>query len=392
MDKRKWQVGLAFPRWTDAFHRVARAVGNDPDCHWQVDVRDLGFMDLRELSHQIQAVELDGLLVCAPLDTLRAIHHESNGPPVPCVGLVFDLTVLGRPAAVADTRHIARLLVDHLKTLEVGQWAFVGPEDVHNSVQLYDHVRDHLADSGCDLAYYHEPLAGMFRDDWPEPQAQVLRWLESLAKPAVIICFSPYQATMFKRLALQNGYRVPGDLFIAVSMDEPICLMSEPAITAVSCPFERMGQTAMRLMVDWLNSGNPPAEPLARVVDGAELIVRQSTGSVDPDRLAIERAVQYIREHGCTIDCVDEVIEQTQYMSRSKFFNLFGQHTGTTPYAMLREARMARARQLLTETNLSVGRVAHQCGYEEPRHFSTAFRAEVGLPPNAYRKSHRPSP
>lgn len=55
---------------------------------------------------------------------------------------------------------------------------------------------------------------------------------------------------------------------------------------------------------------------------------------------------------------------------------------GTTPFAMLQEARMERAHRMLAGGGLSVGEVASAIGYTQT-HFATLFRKRYGLPPSA---------
>jgi AraC family transcriptional regulator len=72
----------------------------------------------------------------------------------------------------------------------------------------------------------------------------------------------------------------------------------------------------------------------------------------------------------------------TGYLSR-----VFRQHYGTGPVAALESLRLARAATLLTRSNLSVGAVAHDCGFANPYHFSRRFRRAYGQPPGHYRRA-----
>ena len=44
---------------------------------------------------------------------------------------------------------------------------------------------------------------------------------------------------------------------------------------------------------------------------------------------------------------------------------------------------------LLAETNLSVGAIAAELGYEDLHYFSNLFYAKTGIRPLRYRKEHR---
>jgi AraC family transcriptional regulator of arabinose operon len=73
-------------------------------------------------------------------------------------------------------------------------------------------------------------------------------------------------------------------------------------------------------------------------------------------------------------------------LSRTQLSTLFKQHTGATLLAWRDERRMARACQLLTQTQLSVQVVAGRVGYDDPLYFSRIFSRLVGCSPTAYRQ------
>ncbi len=63
--------------------------------------------------------------------------------------------------------------------------------------------------------------------------------------------------------------------------------------------------------------------------------------------------------------------------------------TGRTVLEWLIERRLAEARRLLTETNLSLERVAELSGFSDASYFGRRFRKSHGAPPNAWRRAQR---
>ncbi len=57
----------------------------------------------------------------------------------------------------------------------------------------------------------------------------------------------------------------------------------------------------------------------------------------------------------------------------------------TTVYGYLFEYKMKLARHLLKNTRLSILKIASQCGYQYPSHFSTAFKRRFGVSPKEKR-------
>ena len=77
---------------------------------------------------------------------------------------------------------------------------------------------------------------------------------------------------------------------------------------------------------------------------------------------------------------------QLAHMSASRFAVLYKRVLGVSPAEDLIEARLARARELLTNSGTSVGEVAAQTGFKNPSYFSRIFRRRVGTTP---RDHHR---
>jgi AraC-like DNA-binding protein len=72
--------------------------------------------------------------------------------------------------------------------------------------------------------------------------------------------------------------------------------------------------------------------------------------------------------------------------SPSHFSARFRAVTGFSVVEYVKRLRMARARQLLITSELSVAEVATDVGYADPFYFSRQFRAVTGLSPRSYRQ------
>jgi AraC-like DNA-binding protein len=64
---------------------------------------------------------------------------------------------------------------------------------------------------------------------------------------------------------------------------------------------------------------------------------------------------------------------------------VFGECGGTTFRSFLAEARMTRAAEHLTSTDMLVREVARLVGYREPSRFTKAFKRAYGLTPSQFR-------
>jgi AraC family transcriptional regulator len=76
-------------------------------------------------------------------------------------------------------------------------------------------------------------------------------------------------------------------------------------------------------------------------------------------------------------------------LSRSHFARAFRESTGKPPHRWLMELRLERARELLSNSTLSLGDIAERCGFADQSHFTRAFSAAMGVLPSAWRRLRR---
>ena len=62
---------------------------------------------------------------------------------------------------------------------------------------------------------------------------------------------------------------------------------------------------------------------------------------------------------------------------------------GTTPIDYLISLRIYLAKQLLSDTELSIQKIAEKCGFDNSYYFSNFFKKRIGTSPSVYRTSHR---
>lgn len=102
----------------------------------------------------------------------------------------------------------------------------------------------------------------------------------------------------------------------------------------------------------------------------------------EPD--ALRRALAWLGEAGHeTVDL--PALARAAGVSPAQLVKLFKRHLGTTPIRYVWETRTRRGMQLLRETGLTVGEVAHRCGFQTPFHFSRWCKELHGLAPRALR-------
>ncbi len=84
-------------------------------------------------------------------------------------------------------------------------------------------------------------------------------------------------------------------------------------------------------------------------------------------------------------DISPEEVASRLCMSYSTFRKTFKEYTGFSPARYISEIRMSKAKEILTNTSVSIKEVAYRLGYNNHDYFFTAFRNRTGKTPAEYR-------
>lgn len=135
-----------------------------------------------------------------------------------------------------------------------------------------------------------------------------------------------------------------------------------------------------RYRQEWTQQAAPPApEPL----------VPQPARPTPPEPLApdiehvfLAEVRRLLEQHHTDPDYSVERLAEHLHLSRSQALRKIKALTGSTPVALLRDFRLARAQQLLDRGGYTVAQVAYDCGFSTPNYFSDVYLSVYG---------HRPS-
>jgi AraC-like DNA-binding protein len=93
---------------------------------------------------------------------------------------------------------------------------------------------------------------------------------------------------------------------------------------------------------------------------------------------------ELIRENCLTLRSLDEIAERCQ-IDGAYLCRLFKRFDNQSPYQYLMRLKMSIAAQQLQAPNALVKSVAYALGYEDPFHFSRAFKRVFGVSPNTFK-------
>jgi len=102
----------------------------------------------------------------------------------------------------------------------------------------------------------------------------------------------------------------------------------------------------------------------------------------------VSAAIALVNENYGDVNMTLESIAESFYISTSHLSRLFKQLTGTSFSTYLRKVRLAKACELLVDTDITVDSIMRLCGMRDATSFYKAFSEHTGLTPNQYRKEH----
>jgi len=109
---------------------------------------------------------------------------------------------------------------------------------------------------------------------------------------------------------------------------------------------------------------------------------------VNKNSQKMKMAVDYIEENYAN-DLNMAVVSNYISMNYSLFSYSFKQYTGSNFVNFLKDIRMKKAKELLTETDMKIIEISQEVGYDNEKHFMKIFKATCGVSPSEYRKNMR---
>jgi len=99
----------------------------------------------------------------------------------------------------------------------------------------------------------------------------------------------------------------------------------------------------------------------------------------------INKAKIIINENLYTSIRVEEIAKKIN-ISYSGFRRIFKEYTGFAPAQYIKELKILKGKELLTNSSLSAKEIAYKMGFENHEYFFTAFKQKTGMTPIQYRE------
>lgn len=113
-----------------------------------------------------------------------------------------------------------------------------------------------------------------------------------------------------------------------------------------------------------------------------------TTQKSDYENSYVQSAVDFIKQNYNNEITVQDVANWVN-IDRSYLFNLFKKERNCSPLEYLTNYRIAKAKELLAQTDYTVETICYSCGYVNIVTFSKAFKRVTGKSPTQYRQFER---
>lgn len=349
---------------------------------WTIDVEERGLDD--DVPRWLSPKHCDGIII-------RSLRPETIskvldvGVPTVCLGEENPDDVCG---VINDNGQCAVLAAEHLLQRGFRSFGYVGLKGYIWSDTRRDHFVREIEQAGHTCSVLESSSVNR-TVPWYRHREQMMRWIESLPKPAgVMTCYDATARTLLD-VCRDAEVLVPEHVaIIGVDNDEVLCDLCDPPLTSVAPNTDAIGREAARLLDQWLE-GDPP--PLGnRVVSPVGVVSRQSTDTIAIADADVAAALGCIRRNACTGLDVAELLKAVP-MNRRTLERRFQTHVGRSPLEEIRRIRLERVKELLRETDLKLDAITKLAGFSYTAYMVAQFRQAFEKTPGQYRRDLKSS-
>ncbi|MBD2869317.1 LacI family DNA-binding transcriptional regulator [Paenibacillus arenilitoris] len=273
--KHTYTLGLLIPDIANPFFgEVARAVEDrGHQLGYSVIICSTDNKDERieQYLSVLKQKRVDGIMIGTGMGNADTLRELRGAMPVVAIGR--ELPAVPVHAVVADDRQGGRSAAEHLLLLGHRRMAVLSEGmAVSSSRDRLHGFRQKLEEEGVPLPERHvRPCK--HRIEHAKREAAVM--LEGSDRPTAIFCCNDLLAVGALQAAKEAGIKVPGELSVVSFDNTVLASVTDPPLTSVAQPMERIGAAAVDLLLEQFGQGAAPAR--RRVTLRTELVVRAST-------------------------------------------------------------------------------------------------------------------
>lgn len=327
--------------------------------------------------------QYDGIIARATLN-LAAMAAAAR---VPVVNVWLNSPATDLPAVFYDVAAGARLAVEHLVDRGLRRFAHLGyHEDRATNLQRAA-IRAAIEPLGATLTTHDMPhrLGGPGRE-WGVFQKGLDGWIATWEGPLGALAAHDTPARYLADRCQQRGLRVPDDVAIVGSFNEPIiCQHPEPTLSSVEFGLDAVGDRAAALLDNLMAGREPPRAPL--FVPPVEVVARQSSNVLAVSDPLVAEVIGFIAGHEGRRLQVEDVAQRFEVCRRT-LDRRFHDAVGRSVAREIVRVRIERLKRHLAEGDAPLKALAPRLGFSNQQRLCETFRRLVGMTPGEFRRRH----
>jgi LacI family transcriptional regulator len=362
-----WSLGLA--------HEIGKGVLEYAQTHgrWKCSRPDFS-----QAQHEIESWHSDGLILGGPIKDESGNLKAVNCPYVITQWVPSCPGIMQVDTDPADT---GRMAAEHLLAGSGYKNAAVCfcPESEASTARAQG-FSERARESGI------EP--GIFKTNPLRiPPDSLADWLEPVQKPVAVFCCDDVIAQDVIRLIQDMKMDIPEEVAVLGCEDnELICEGSNPSISSVHLPYRKVGYEAARMLDHAIRNRHLKRKQLYLPPEG--ITARMSTGIFATEDVQLRRALEFIRRHAGENITVHDAARHAGLSLRT-MQNRFKEEVGRSPVEEIQRARMAKVKELLRNTEMTLNEIAEVSGFQSGHYLSRHFKAVNRRSTRNYRNEFR---
>ena len=350
-------------------------------CMWDIFVED----EFIYHTNTINQLSIDGII--ADFDdpkTVELLQHTLI--PTIAVGSSYKQVDFYPhfPYVATDNAALVEMALSHLQEKGLSQFAFYGLQvntHKHWSIERRDAFVE-LMEKNHYPIYLYEGVQ-VDAQNWLEEQQKLIVWLKSLPSHTGIIAVTDARARHLLQACEYSKIAVPEELcVIGIDNEELIQYLSRVSLSSVEQGAREIGYQAAKLLHKLLNGQKAPSTPI--LIPPITVHTRNSTDYRSLSDPLVIQAMHYIRHRACHGIKVEQVLDHLE-ISRSNLEQRFKNEMDRTIHQVIHEEKIARAKNLLEQTDISIQEIADICGYPSVQYFYSVFKKEFEMTPKEFR-------
>jgi LacI family transcriptional regulator len=326
----------------------------------------------------------DGIIARIQNRQIAKAVAEVGLPTVDVLGVVPEC---GFPLVHVDDEAIGRCGADHLLERGFCRFGFVSIAGENWSLLRCRSFARRVGERGHACRELHIARRSAKSGSWERYEAELATWIKRLPKPAGVMIASDQLGTSLLEACRRAGANVPDDVgVIGVDNDEPLCLVSDPPLSSIWPNHAQVGYEAAKLLDTMLQGQPPPSAPV--YLSPGKVITRLSTNTLAVEDRVVAAAARFIRERASEGINVEDVVRETA-VCRSVLQRRFKDVFQRTIHDEIVSARLARAQELLRETDLPLLTIAEKSGFRHQEYMGAVFKQRLQTTPARYRIDSR---